>query len=153
MSKDDIPYVMEIEHESFFSPYPVEFFYRFRKSPGCLIIVAQTESEIVGGYIACKLRRRDRMEVVSIAVGERSRRRGLGKQLLQAGIEYAARNGCVECCLHVSVVNFPAQQLYTSLGFKFKEWVKEYYATEHEDALIMELNWANSDGSEKCSLS
>lgn len=34
MTKYDIPYIMEIERESFFSPYSHEFFYRFRKCPG-----------------------------------------------------------------------------------------------------------------------
>jgi ribosomal-protein-alanine N-acetyltransferase len=107
------------------------------KCPGCIIYVAQTEHKRIGGYIACAAKK-NVLEIVSLAVGMNSRRRGLAQQLLKAGLCYGKLSKCFKSTLHVSLVNFPAQKLYTSFGYASVGWLNEYYKDENEGALLME---------------
>jgi len=134
----DIPYLLEIECESFCTPYEERFFHHFPRKNNCLILVAQTEIVPVAGYIAVQSKN-NVLEIVSLAVGSHSRRRGIGNYLMTRGLSFGEQKNCERATLHVSVFNFPAQQLYKKLGFACAgPWIKEYYSTEHEDALMME---------------
>jgi len=133
----DVAALYAIECESFCSPYEMNFFHNFPRKTGCIILVAVTEIQI-GGYIACQAKRGS-LEVVSLAVGSHSRRRGLGFHLMNKGFVFAQQNGCQMARLHVSIYNFIAQELYRKMGFQtVGSWIKEYYHDEHEDAMVME---------------
>lgn len=49
----------------------------------------------------------------------------------------------------MSVINFPAQELYRRNGFEVKEWVPRYYIDENEDALEMVCKF-NKDDKDTC---
>ena len=75
--------------------------------------------------------------VVSIAVRESHRGRGIGELLLISCIKLAIRRGCSEATLEVRKSNYPAQALYEKYGFTQRGIRKGYYTDNREDAYIM----------------
>ena len=75
--------------------------------------------------------------IVSIAVREEYRRRGLGELLLIGAIEMAVRRGQQVVTLEVRLSNDSAQALYRKYGFKQTGVRHSYYADNREDAVIM----------------
>ena len=75
--------------------------------------------------------------VVSIAVRESHRGRGIGELLLISGIKLAIRRGCSEATLEVRKSNYTAQALYEKYGFTQRGIRKGYYTDNREDAYIM----------------
>jgi len=62
--------------------------------------------------------------VIIISVGSAFRGRGIGRELLHAGLEYLARRGKREVALEVRDDNRPALALYESEGFAVRGRVK-----------------------------
>ncbi len=75
--------------------------------------------------------------IVSIAVREAYRRRGLGELLLIGAVEMAVRRGQQVVTLEVRASNDAAQALYRKYGFAQVGLRRRYYADNHEDAVIM----------------
>ena len=75
--------------------------------------------------------------IVSIAVREEYRRRGLGELLLIGALEMAMRRGQQVVTLEVRKSNESAQALYRKYGFEQTGLRRRYYADNHEDAVIM----------------
>ena len=75
--------------------------------------------------------------IVSIAVREEYRRRGLGELLLIGAVEMAVRRGQQVVTLEVRKSNEFAQALYSKYGFQQTGLRRRYYADNHEDAVIM----------------
>ncbi len=75
--------------------------------------------------------------IVSIAVREEYRRRGLGELLLIGAVEMAVRRGQQVVTLEVRASNDAAQALYRKYGFTQTGLRRRYYADNHEDAVIM----------------
>ncbi len=75
--------------------------------------------------------------IVSIAVREEYRRRGLGELLLIGAVEMAVRRGQQVVTLEVRASNDAAQGLYRKYGFTQTGLRRRYYADNHEDAVIM----------------
>ncbi len=75
--------------------------------------------------------------IVSIAVREEYRRRGLGELLLIGAVEMAVRRGQQVVTLEVRKSNESAQALYRKYGFEQTGLRRRYYADNHEDAVIM----------------
>ena len=75
--------------------------------------------------------------IVSIAVREEYRRRGLGELLLIGAVEMAVRRGQQVVTLEVRASNAAAQALYRKYGFTQTGLRRRYYADNHEDAVIM----------------
>lgn len=143
---EDLNRVVEINMECLPENYS-SFFYqdlyrRFSKT----FLVAE-EDGAPQGYIMCRierglsklrsLRTARQCHVVSIAVREPYRRRGIATQLMFA----AMRNGreeyeASECFLEVRVSNDPAVRLYEKLGFDKVKRRFGYYM-DGEDAWVM----------------
>ena len=75
--------------------------------------------------------------VVSIAVRESHRGRGIGELLLISCLKLAIRRGCSEATLEVRKSNYAAQALYEKYGFTQRGIRKGYYTDNREDAYIM----------------
>ena len=75
--------------------------------------------------------------IVSIAVREEYRRRGLGELLLIGAVEMAVRRGQQVVTLEVRASNESAKALYRKYGFTQTGLRRAYYADNHEDAVIM----------------
>lgn len=143
---DDLNRVMDINVECLPENYST-FFYRdlYRRFPETFV-VAEADGAIQG-YIMCRIERglsklkslrpARQCHVVSIAVREPYRRRGIASGILTRAMEKAKENhNAVECFLEVRVSNDPAVMLYEKLGFAKVKRNYGYYI-DGEDAWVM----------------
>jgi ribosomal-protein-alanine N-acetyltransferase len=75
--------------------------------------------------------------IVSIAVRERYRRKGLGELLLIGAIEMGMKRGQQVVTLEARVSNDAAKELYFKYGFEEVGIRRRYYSDNGEDAVIM----------------
>jgi aminoglycoside 6'-N-acetyltransferase I len=84
------------------------------------LIVALSGGRVVGQIRAVEHRHPDKptdLVIDEIAVAPRFRRRGIGRELLQAMLDLAKRCGCQEAWLATHLQNMPARSLYDGEGF------------------------------------
>jgi ribosomal-protein-alanine N-acetyltransferase len=99
-----------------------------------IFYIAECNGEIVGYILAVTYR--DTCHIASIAVGEKWRRRGLGRELMSRVLSECKLQGARRAVLEVAVDNEPAISLYMKLGFRVKEVIPKYYPGR--DAYLME---------------
>jgi ribosomal-protein-alanine N-acetyltransferase len=102
--------------------------------PETVRLKAVQEGRVVGFVIADRRRRKDLGWIASIGVHPAHRRRGIGRQLLQAS-EAALRTKRIRLSLRTS--NHAARRLYDHAGYEVVDSWPGYYANG-EDALVME---------------
>jgi putative acetyltransferase len=93
---------------------------QFAASDRAIMLVAEDGGEIVGDFTLRAISpRRALQHVASLGMSVRAshRRRGIGKALLEAGIEWARSIGITRVELYVFADNAPAIALYEALGF------------------------------------
>ena len=128
----DLPWVMEIEGRSFSSPWSVASFTIETARPSSVSLVAEMSGRPVG--YAIFTRYAESWHLMTVAVEPESRRCGVARTLILAGLEAI---GSGPTTLEVRKSNRPAIALYRDLGFV--EWGVRpgYYPDDGEDALIM----------------
>lgn len=143
--EEDLPRVIEINRRCLPEHYP-EYFFRYHLDNwGEAFFVAELGGDLVG-YIMNRVERGlgnvrrgivKRGHVISIAVLEGYRKRGIGYSLMVAGMN-ALKNvyDCKEVYLEVRVSNTPAIKLYEKLGFVRVRVIPSYYS-DGEDAYLM----------------
>lgn len=154
----DLPRVMEIERGSFSSPWPEALLRSYLGEEGFL--VGEEDGKVVG-YILIglktpsffsRLERRTRLlfgleqgdedpdlhigHVMNLAVDPSYRRRGLGTELLRAGLAYLKRLGARQVELEVRTENEEAIRLYRRFGFTIDRLISHYYSNG-DDAYLM----------------
>jgi ribosomal-protein-alanine N-acetyltransferase len=143
--RDDIPKVISINLKCLPENYPEFFFYYHLDNWGDAFFVAEVDGDVVG-YIMNRVERGigflrkslvKKGHVVSIAVLEEHRRKGIGEALMKTGME-AMKNvyDAKEVYLEVRVSNTPAIRLYEKLGFKIVKVLEGYYS-DGENAYLM----------------
>jgi [ribosomal protein S18]-alanine N-acetyltransferase len=88
-----------------------------------------------GGMILCRAVG-DEAEILTFAVRDATRRRGIGSRLLREAIAAAAARGAGRIFLEVSGGNQAARRLYAAAGFRAVGRRRAYYA-DGTDALVM----------------
>ncbi len=142
----DLPEVIRINMESLPEHYTLTFWRNILYTWGKAFLVADICGKVVG-YIMCRtvwrrsFFRRFLMgrvgHIISIAVKEGYRGRGIGTRLLVEAMRRLYNHyGAKEVYLEVRVSNERAIKLYKKLGFKVAQRVERYYA-DGEDAYIM----------------
>ncbi|MGB3414080.1 MAG: tRNA (adenosine(37)-N6)-threonylcarbamoyltransferase complex transferase subunit TsaD, partial [Microbacteriaceae bacterium] len=101
-----------------------------------LVAYADGQNDIVLGYLGLYLPDSEQADVQTIALAEDARGQGLGRYLMQTGMEIARQHGAREILLEVRADNPVAEGLYRSLGFEQISVRKNYYGGI-VDALIM----------------
>lgn len=144
--REDLDRVIEINTrclpENYSTFFYLDLYNRFPKT----FLVAVADDEIQG-YIMCRIERglsklralrlTRLCHVVSIAVMEAYRRRGIATALMLRAMRNAAvEYGATECFLEVRVSNEPALRLYSKLGFRKTRRIVGYYM-DGEDAWEM----------------
>ena len=143
---DDLSRVMAINEECLPENYST-FFYKdlYQRFPKTFI-VAEADGDIQG-YIMCRIERglskfktfrtARHAHVVSIAVREPYRRRGIASEILLKAMENGVETyNVTECFLEVRVSNQPAIALYEKLGFTNVNRKLGYYM-DGEDARVL----------------
>ncbi|MEM4943599.1 MAG: ribosomal protein S18-alanine N-acetyltransferase [Saccharolobus sp.] len=144
---DDIEEIMKINRLTLPENYPYYFFVEHLKEYNLAFYVAVVENKVVGyimpriewGFSNFKhpptLTRKG--HVVSIAVLEEYRRKGIATALLEASMKSMKNDyKAEEVYLEVRVSNYNAINLYEKLGFKKIKVLRSYYA-DGEDAYLM----------------
>ena len=101
--------------------------------PGVFAFIA--EEDDLKGFIMVRVAA-DETEILSIAVGPDTRRRGLGSTLLTHAAQQVSGLGAVRMFLEVAAANLPARNLYEKHGFRQVGARKAYYE-DGGDALVL----------------
>ena len=139
MQVEDVDTVLEIEQQSFTTPWSRAMFLteldNTRTSRLLVARVAEAPETIVGhlGYRIVV----DEMHIVLVAVHPDWRLRGIARQMLEQAMQEARQGPCCKATLEVRVSNTGAQRLYFQLGFAPVGTRPGYYRHPSEDALIL----------------
>ena len=143
----DLISVMEINLKTLPEHYSDYFYESLLAELPEAFIVAEIDGKHVG-YIMCKtefgfsnfkkLGFVKKGHVVSIAVLEEHRRKGIGKALVEESVKGVKSRKCDEFYLEVRCSNNEAVRLYENLGFVIRQQLNAYYR-DGEDAYLMAI--------------
>lgn len=144
----DIQSVIKINMNSLPEHYSDYFFQSILRELPEAFIVAEISNEIIG-YVMCKIEygfsnfRKlgfvKKGHVVSIAVKETDRGKGVGKVLMEEAINGIVSRKSDEIYLEVRTSNNGAIKMYEKLNFQIKTKLRSYYR-DGEDAFLMALD-------------
>lgn len=142
MRAEDLERVMQIERDGFSHPWSRELLERELSHVWSTILVAEDphERSAVGilGFVIFWIVH-DEVHILNIATAVESRRRGVGRALMNEAADLGRRRGATLSTLEVRRTNTPAVDLYRSLGYRQVGIRPNYYADEGEDAIVMVL--------------
>ncbi len=134
MTEQDLEKVLQIENESFISPWNLEQFqYELNENPYAILLVADYEG-VICGFIDFWITF-DVAQLNQIAVLPSLRKKGIGTVLLQDMLN-RVEPLVNKITLEVRIHNENAWKLYEKMGFK-KELVKKSYYDNGDDAIFM----------------
>lgn len=133
----DLPRVLEIERESFVTPWTEPMFRSQMRFRDRSITIVLAEDEVVEGYAAAWLAA-DEIHLLSIAVSAPRRREGFGTALLEAVLARGEAVGGTRALLEVRDGNEAARSFYRAHGFRPIGRRRGYYTDTGEDAIVME---------------
>ncbi|MGM0493714.1 MAG: ribosomal protein S18-alanine N-acetyltransferase [Armatimonadota bacterium] len=131
---DDIDAVVEIEEESFPTPWSRSLLSSELDQPGSIYLVAEVGSDVVGFVGLWHVM--DEGHICTLAVDPAQRGRGLGELLVLAALDAAVEVGSDAVHLEYRVSNDAAAQLYAKLGFERVGLRRGYYSDTGEDAVL-----------------
>jgi ribosomal-protein-alanine N-acetyltransferase len=131
----DIAAMARVERNNFSDPWSPEQLDRALTWPGSAAFVCLTGDAIVGCVIGRVVV--DQAEILSLAVEQGYRRRGLGEQLLDVALTAMADRGETTAWLEVRQSNLAALALYQAHQFATTGTRRDYYRDPTEDALIL----------------
>ena len=142
----DLDYVIAINIECLPEHYPLSFWVEHLNKYGDVFYVAEVNNVVVG-YILTRIEEGESLfypkkevrkgHIVSIAVREGYRRRGIATYLLTTVLSILSNlYQASEAYLEVRVSNTTAINLYQKLGFVVVKKIPEYYL-DGEDAYLM----------------
>jgi ribosomal-protein-alanine N-acetyltransferase len=126
-----------IERHCFSDPWPLEGFREVLGMPGTVALVMTEADQPMAYFLAREIL--GTAEVLNLAVVPEFRGRGLGAELLDAGLAAVRARGGSEVFLEVRASNAVAQALYASRGFRTEGRRRGYYRRPDEDALVLRL--------------
>ncbi|MEO0108589.1 MAG: ribosomal protein S18-alanine N-acetyltransferase [candidate division WOR-3 bacterium] len=130
---EDLDAVMQIERQSFRSPWRRSFFLADLNRPESLLLAAHLGTDLVGYLVAWRVA--DELHLANIAVAQPFRRQGVATQLLHSVLEFGQQTACREIYLEVRPSNLPAIRFYEKEGFRYCYTRSRYYP-DGEDALV-----------------
>jgi ribosomal-protein-alanine N-acetyltransferase len=139
MEEQDLEAVLALERTCFADPWVREaFLAEIGDAPPVRWPLVAMGVELAGYVVAWFIE--DEAHLANLAVAPEFRRRGLGRRLVRAVLEEAARRGTRWIRLEVRESNAAARALYQALGFRPVGRRRSYYADNGEDALLLELD-------------
>lgn len=138
MAESDIEKVLEIERQSFVSPWTNRMFEETITSPISMSFTIEIDSLLLG-YIMSYLVENE-AHIMNLAIHPDHRGKGCASRLVRHTINYCEGKGVSEFFLEVRESNINAKNLYRKLGFEVIGRRKRYYSETNEDALVMQLS-------------
>lgn len=147
MSREDLPAVMELEKASFRNPWSFELLQRELGHDWSVILLLEEPLPegsrcLLGISIFWIVH--DEVHVLNVATSPEHRRRGVGRDLMEATLAEGRARKCSLATLEVRKSNEPAINLYKSFGFRPVGVRPNYYVDEGqppEDAIVMVLDF------------
>lgn len=143
MIRFDMPAILEIENQSFPSPWSEDDFIRCLRQRNCIGLVAERENQVVG-YMIYELQR-NRISVLNLAVSVAHRRKGVAGALVSKLVDKLSceRRDRIMADLYESNLN--GQLFFKSLGFKAIAVLKDWYEDSAESAYLMQYRHCQPD--------
>jgi ribosomal-protein-alanine N-acetyltransferase len=142
--ESDLEGVLEVERESFTSPWTREMYaWELQNRAVCHIYIVRTPECRVAGFCAFWLVF-DEIHINNLALRPQYRGRGYGTALMEHVLTEAGRLGARRATLEVRSGNAGALRLYERLGFYVAGTRRNYYTNPVEDALIL---WRDNSAS------
>jgi len=142
MKKDDLDQVMAIEQASFSMPWSRNLFLSEFRSPSVsrLLVALAPDAPVrtITGYLVFWLVAGE-MHILNLATAPGSRKQGIARRLVLAGLMHGYSKNARRAFLEVRVSNEAARKLYSSLGFTGSSLRRDYYDDPVEDAVLMTL--------------
>lgn len=127
--------ILSIEELSFTDPWSKDSMEKELNNNFARYVVVKYNNKVIGyGGMWLIL---DEGHITNIAVTPKYRCMGAGKLILKSLIDICKKEKVISLTLEVRVSNTIAQSLYIKFGFVSEGIRKNYYADNHEDALIM----------------
>ncbi len=131
----DMPEVLQIEQESFQSPWSDEDFLCCLRQRNCIGMVAEYDHKIVG-FMIYELHK-TRLHILNFAVSADARRNGIGGQMVLRLIDKLSQQRRSEILLEVRERNLDAQLFFREQGFRAISVLRCHYDDTAEDAYIL----------------
>ena len=136
MMENDITSVYNVERKSFPYPFGQNLIHNIYIAAPELCLVLEHNKEIIGfllgGYTALPRQ----AHILSIAILQKYRGRGLGKKILTHFINTTKRLNYISIKLEVNVDNHKAIKMYEEFNFKIESKIRKYYQ-DGSDAYLM----------------
>ena len=147
----DIIPVMEINLKTLPEHYSDYFYESLLDELPEAFLVAEISGKLIG-YIMCKMEYGfsnfkklgfvKKGHVVSVAVIDEHRGKGIGSELVNESLKGVKMRQCGEMYLEVRCSNNDAVRLYEKLAFSINQRLKTYYR-DGEDAYLMAINFSD----------
>jgi [ribosomal protein S18]-alanine N-acetyltransferase len=138
MGAQDISAILEIEKQSFVTPWTRGMVEETLASPISTNFVMEEDGSLVGYIMLYSVA--DEAHILNLAVHRARRRKGHGSRLISHAIDHSEKRGVSDFFLEVRESNHGAQGLYGKHGFRIIGRRKRYYTETKEDALVMQLS-------------
>jgi [ribosomal protein S18]-alanine N-acetyltransferase len=141
-TEEDLASLLALEREGYTHPWTPKHFRDALAAAGALCVVLRTrpsadhEDASIVAYCVAQIVV-DELHVHNLLVRPGERSRGVGRRLLRILLGVAARRGARVALLEVRQSNWPALQLYRSLGFEAVALRRDYYERPREDAVLL----------------
>jgi ribosomal-protein-alanine N-acetyltransferase len=139
---DDIPFLLQLEHDSNTAAHWTlqQYTNLFRDGAAAhrLVLLAETEDVPLGFLVAQHIA--SEWELENIVVSSTERRKGFGARLLRALLDTASQSASESVFLEVRESNLPARRFYEKTGFQQAGVRKGYYRDPPEDAILYRLD-------------
>lgn len=132
MTENDLSQVLELQRELAFQDWNEKQFLSEIRASYAYCVVCENETKLLG-YAIFHLLGPD-SELLSIATRASEQRKGIGSQLLKAGLDKLTENGD-QCFLEVRDGNAKARAFYEKHEFMLYSVRKKYYS-DGEDAAL-----------------
>ena len=139
MTRAHVAQIAALEGQCFADPWSERSVASELENPLSLWLVA-LEDGTVAGYVGSQSVLGE-ADMMNLAVAPAYRRRGVARALLAALEQALDARQVGSLCLEVRAGNAPAIALYEKLGFRQVGRRKNYYRAEHEDALLMTVEF------------
>lgn len=135
----DISGILEIQHAAEeMAQWRAGDYERLAEERGGVILVAEWEGVCgIAGFAAARAIGKE-AELQNLAVRPDFRRRGVARQLVERLHERLTEAGVERIFLEARASNFAALSLYRSCGYTECGLRRNYYASDGEDALVLE---------------
>jgi len=131
----DAAAIWAVERLAFTDPWSLAGIGEMIRAANHHTLVAETDGTVAGYLVARVVR--DEGEILNLAVTPERRRRGVGRELLTAGLAWLEAGGAREVYLEVRESNDVALAMYRARGFRPVGLRADYYRNPREDALVL----------------